>query len=188
MSCSLYHERAIGDILSKFAIQLTRAGEPADLNNKVVKFTMFDPDGDVIVALPSGVTSNVTVTDPDLAYVEYDFVANDVDEAGDFYGYFKVYDNTGAEPETFPASDDAILIRIFDPAQVRTTPDPNVITAQSIADLARSPRRVRTVEGTVEERSVNELIKAEQYLAAKEAGPVPWGMRVAKTKPPSTLS
>lgn len=52
---------------------------------------------------------------------------------------------------------------------------------------ALSPKRTRTEEGTVEERSINELIKAQDYIDRQNApSAVPWGIRVARTKPGST--
>jgi len=57
-----------------------------------------------------------------------------------------------------------------------------------IAELASAPLRVRTAEGTVEERSVDELIKADRYLAGRQAADaVPWGIRVARGKPGSSI-
>lgn len=57
-----------------------------------------------------------------------------------------------------------------------------------ILELASSPKRTRTAEGTIEERSVDELIKADQYLAAQQAGgAVPWGIRLARGKPGSSI-
>lgn len=54
----------------------------------------------------------------------------------------------------------------------------------NLAELANAPKRTRTEEGTVEERTVDELIKADQYLAAKtEAQTVPWGIRTARVRP-----
>jgi hypothetical protein len=67
---------------------------------------------------------------------------------------------------------------------VPETPPPD---APTLAELMVSPKRTRTAEGTVEERTVDELIKADRY---NNPGPdaVPWGIRIARTKPPSTCS
>lgn len=62
------------------------------------------------------------------------------------------------------------------------------ISQSDIEDLAKSPKRVRTEEGAVEERSVDDLIKADQYgnLSSASDKP-PWGIRFAKTKPRGTV-
>ena len=54
----------------------------------------------------------------------------------------------------------------------------------SIEELAAAPRRVSTDEGTVMERSIDELIKADQYLKANDIGDSPLhGLRVSRCKP-----
>lgn len=62
------------------------------------------------------------------------------------------------------------------------------ISETDVETLAKKAKRVRTEEGTVEERSVDELIKADQYSNQKSASEaVPWGMRFARTKPGGTV-
>lgn len=62
------------------------------------------------------------------------------------------------------------------------------ISGTDIENLAETPKRVRTEEGTVEERSVQELIDADRYTNQKTAvNAVPWGLRIARSKPPSAL-
>lgn len=61
------------------------------------------------------------------------------------------------------------------------------IEPEDIEDLAATPKRVRTDEGTVEERSVDELVKADRYAKQKAANAVPWGMRIAKIKPQGNI-
>ena len=62
------------------------------------------------------------------------------------------------------------------------------ISQTDVEDAGKGPKRVRTDEGYVEERPVDELIKADQYAATKAAqGAVPWGLRIARTKPPGTV-
>ena len=52
---------------------------------------------------------------------------------------------------------------------------------------ALSPKRTRTDEGTVEERSISELIAAQEYIDKQNAPTaVPWGMKLARVKPGST--
>jgi hypothetical protein len=197
MGCSLVHRRAYGDELSLFSLQLTRSGVPYDLTGKDVKFYLYDKDGNTII---NGATCSISVASS--GYVEYDFTAADyaamiADTASPlylggeetFHGFFKVFPTGGSDQgDTYPEDQDGIAVEIFDPAKERTTPSPS-ISELSIIELAKSPRRVRTVEGTVEERSVREMILADQYTANKAAADTPpWGMRVAKTMPGSTTS
>jgi len=64
-----------------------------------------------------------------------------------------------------------------------------VFSAADFADLVKAPKKTRTDEAYIEERSVDELIKARNQVLAEEAATgVPWGMRVAKSKPPGTVS
>lgn len=195
MACTLTHRRALGDELALFSVQLKRSGVVYDLTGKTVKFYLYDQDGNTII---NGAATSIS--NPTLGYVDYDFtVANYAAMVADtasplvtvgeetFYGYFKVLDGA-FEVDTYPANDDAIAVEIFNPAMPRTTPAPSV-TMADILELAKAPRRVRTVEGTVEERSVRELILADQYTASKDApDSPPWGMRVALSKPGSTTS
>lgn len=53
----------------------------------------------------------------------------------------------------------------------------------TVNDLAGAPKRTRTDEGTTEERPADDLIKLDQYAAQKGTNAVPWGMRIARTKP-----
>jgi hypothetical protein len=53
-----------------------------------------------------------------------------------------------------------------------------------IESLALSPRKIVTDEGSVEERSAQELIKADQHTTAQEIGDYPLhGLRISKFKP-----
>jgi hypothetical protein len=62
-----------------------------------------------------------------------------------------------------------------------------VLTAGDLIALAKGPKRVTGDEGTVEERSIKELIEADRYSQAKEAaGLPPYGMRIAKMRFPGT--
>jgi hypothetical protein len=62
------------------------------------------------------------------------------------------------------------------------------LTEGVITTMAQTPKRVRTAEGTVEERSIDDLIKADRYEAGKNAGDaVPWGIRIARSKPGSSI-
>ena len=58
------------------------------------------------------------------------------------------------------------------------------ISQNDIEDLGKSPRKVTTDEGTVTERSVDELIKADQYGSVKQVGDNPLhGLRISRCKP-----
>ena len=60
----------------------------------------------------------------------------------------------------------------------------DTITAENMVDTAKSPKRVTTDEGTVEERSIHELIAADQHQASKEAPDAPLhGLRISRAKP-----
>lgn len=62
------------------------------------------------------------------------------------------------------------------------------ISQTDIEDAGKDPKRVRTEEGTVEERSVQELIDADRYGQTKAAADaVPWGLRIARVKPGGTV-
>lgn len=52
-----------------------------------------------------------------------------------------------------------------------------------VEELARSPRRVTTDEGTVVERPVKELIEAEAHVAANEINDPLHGLRISRCKP-----
>lgn len=179
MSCKT-HQRLINDTLLPFYDQIVNDNQQVvNLTGYSVKFFLRDLAGTVVLAPTAGV-----IVDADDGQVSFDFPAGAVDEAGSFLGYWQVIN--GSEVSTYPP--EGIAVTIVDPGADNTPADQSVLTAEEIADLARAPRRTRTAEGTVEERSIADLIKADQHLAAKAADTVPWGMRIAKTKPPSTLS
>lgn len=172
------HKRAVGDTLSALALQITRDGLPVNLTGLAVVFNMTKLDG-----TPKVVNAACTISNPPLGYVEYDFTASDVNTAGEYRAYFTAIG--GAEPETFPADEDGFQILIYNP----NAPEISVpgISDEEFADLVKAPRRTRTVEGTVEERSIEDLIKADRYMKSQGAG-VPWGIKIARTKPPGTCS
>lgn len=171
------HRRAVGDTYSAFQVTIKKDGVAVDLTSKDVMFSMNDEDGNVVVAETA---TGVTVTDAANGEVEYDFQAADVDEAGNFYGYFHVYDTSpGTERDTYPP--DGVLIVLYAGTTDRT-PEETI----DIIGAANEPLRTRTREGFVEERSIDELIKANQYTSEANNLP-PWGIRVARTKPPDTL-
>lgn len=173
------HSRAVGDTLSKFAVQVTREGLPVNLSGLSAKFVMSDLNGNIIVNEASASISNAL-----LGHVEYDFQPSEVDEIGFYRGWFRIYG--AGEPDTYPASQEGIIIEIFDTSPAETTEDG--IPSDKFLDLATAPRRTRTVEGTVEERSIDDLIKADRYLKQQTIESTPWGVRTARTKPPGTCS
>ena len=63
-----------------------------------------------------------------------------------------------------------------------TTPAAGDDDAPTITVTSQGPKKVRTDEGYVEERSINELIQADQYDKAAAASAPPYGMKVAKTR------
>lgn len=62
------------------------------------------------------------------------------------------------------------------------------ITDQQLEDLALAPKRTRTDEGAVTERSVEELILADQYLKGKNNAKPPHGIRISQCKPPASAT
>ena len=59
------------------------------------------------------------------------------------------------------------------------------INDSDFEEKADSPRRVTTDEGTVEERSIDELIKADKHTQSRAAGDngPPHGLRISRFKP-----
>lgn len=165
-----------GDCVPKFVL-----GQLVHLEN-----VFTDPDtGDLVD--PGDMT--LTVEDPNGDQTVYDYPEDITRESlGVFYydvdgsieGVWKYHWHaTGAGQ----AADDGE----FEITSILTDePEP---TELDLLTLASAPKRVRTEEGTVEERSVDELIKADQYLKSQEAlDAVPWGIRVARTKPGGTVT
>lgn len=60
------------------------------------------------------------------------------------------------------------------------------ITPEEIEELATAPKRTQGDEGSIEEKPIDEVIKADQYIAAKAAAGPPYGIRVARFKYPGT--
>lgn len=62
------------------------------------------------------------------------------------------------------------------------------ITDSEISDAAKNPKRVTTDEGTVEERSVSELIEAQKHANANTGIDSPLhGLRISRFKPNGTV-
>lgn len=63
------------------------------------------------------------------------------------------------------------------------------LSDEQIDDLLSAPLKTATDEGTVQERSADDLIKLDKYAASKAAiERVPWGLRIARTKPGGTVN
>lgn len=72
---------------------------------------------------------------------------------------------------------------------VNITCTPIVASPATLADLTFAPQRVRTDEGTVEERPLPDLIQADVYNKLNDpalAKPL-WGIAVASVRPPDAL-
>ena len=71
-------------------------------------------------------------------------------------------------------------------AQPAATPAP-----ASISDLANAPARVRTDEGTVEERRMDDVIRGNVYSQLSNGTPAMakplWGIACASVRPPDAL-
>ena len=61
------------------------------------------------------------------------------------------------------------------------------IESSDIEDNAKGPSRMTTEEGSVQEKSVDELIKADNHTKAAAATAVPYGLRLARIKFPGTI-
>lgn len=176
---ALIVERAVGDTLTKLAATIQNDGNPRDLTGKTVLFVIKTLSG---VTVQAGGT--VTITSATDGEVEYDFQGNDVAAAGTYKAWFLIKDGSD-EPDTYPDNADGISFIVFDRSANTTPADPTI----DIIEMANAPSRTRTVEGTVEERSIHELIKADQYQASKAATDLPpWGIRIARVKPGGTTT
>lgn len=61
------------------------------------------------------------------------------------------------------------------------------LSDEELTELAAGPKRTTTDEGTVEERSARDIILLDQYSKQAASDAVPWGIRVARTKPRGTV-
>lgn len=58
----------------------------------------------------------------------------------------------------------------------------------TLEELMKSPKRTRTDEGAVTERSVEELIVADQYTTGQNNAKPPHGIKISQTKPPASAT
>ncbi len=61
------------------------------------------------------------------------------------------------------------------------------ITDDQLADLGTAPLKARTDEGTVEERPVDDIIRARRELQQGNVDGTPWGIKFARVKPGGTV-
>lgn len=87
-----------------------KSNSPVDLSGLTVEFYMIDDDGNEVIAQDS--TGVAVDADPTTGKVTKTFLADDVANAGDFYGYFVV--KNGTAEETFPVITANLLIRVHD--------------------------------------------------------------------------
>ena len=81
------HTRALGSRLTDLQVALVDDdGDAVDLTSKTVKFYMYDEEGTVIVS-----DGTCTITSTTGGLVSYSWAADDVDTAGEYWGYFRVY-------------------------------------------------------------------------------------------------
>lgn len=58
---------------------------------------------------------------------------------------------------------------------------PTQLSPAELVEMMNSPLEVETREGRVKNRTVDEAIKADQYLSQKKASGAPWGIMFART-------
>jgi len=61
------------------------------------------------------------------------------------------------------------------------------LTEDELDDLAKAPQLTKTDEATVKERDADDVIKLDQYSKGGSLNAVPWGLKIAKSKPPTAL-
>jgi hypothetical protein len=145
----------------------------------------LDADSDPTVTLRkagAAATESVTVTKRAGATGLYDCTVTPAGSLGDPYEVtesVEVYGNTTPYVETWTFT----LVGALGSSETTVTD-----FADDLTDIMNAPKVTKTEEGTVVERSVEELIKADAYLQNKaSADNVPWGIRVARIQPGDTL-
>lgn len=61
------------------------------------------------------------------------------------------------------------------------------LSEAELAELAGAPIMTRTDEGTIRERKAEDIVELDSYERGQSLNAVPWGLKLAKTKPPSAL-
>lgn len=101
------HNMIVGDTLTPIGAQLVRGSTPADLTGVTVEFRMTDGAGTDKVEWTAA-----EIVEAESGTVKYDFQDEDVDEAGTYFGYWRIVD--GAEYDTFPSDTNRLRIVIRD--------------------------------------------------------------------------
>lgn len=58
---------------------------------------------------------------------------------------------------------------------------PSQLSPAELMEMMSTPVEIETREGRVKNRTVDEAIKADQYLSQKKASGAPWGIMFART-------
>ena len=94
------HKHTVGDTLTPMLWSAIHGdGSPVDLTGLDVKFRMVSEDGTVIV---DDDDTGITVTEAEDGEGQYDFQPADVEAAGTFYAWIRVYDPVSGEFDTYP--------------------------------------------------------------------------------------
>jgi hypothetical protein len=99
-------ERMLGDRQIPISAKLVRNGAAVNLTGKTVKFHMVNKASQVVVNEQAA-----TIVSASEGTVSYALSANDVDESGEFYGWFIVLDGSSLT-DTFPHDGNKFQITI----------------------------------------------------------------------------
>lgn len=102
------HHVTKGDTATPIGATLTQAGSARDLTGETVEFKMVRRDGRVKVNW-----TGATIVTAASGTAQYDFQAADVNEAGEFFGYFRAK-TSGGEYTTFPADGRKLRVVIYE--------------------------------------------------------------------------
>jgi len=101
------HWISVGDTLTPLGAALKQSNKAVVLTGKSVEFKLVRDDGQVV---QDWTADGVTIVDETAGKVQYDFQPADVNEAGNFYGFFRV--GLGGEWDTFPPDGRRLRITI----------------------------------------------------------------------------
>lgn len=103
------HERSVGDTLRTLPVEIQRDGVAISIGSSdVVKFEMVSACGTVKIAETE---TGIQYTDRAAGQIDFAFSASQVDEEGEFYGYF--YHYVGAQKERAPVERQKLKIVIY---------------------------------------------------------------------------
>lgn len=186
----LIHNRVNQDTLLPLSVQiLLPSGEAYNLedSNISLQFKLYSFSGEEVTT--SGV---VNILDSRKGIVEYRWNINDYNHFNtlisispgitnyQYKAWFIV--NKSGDKYYYPQNNEGILVNVINPSGI------SEYESRNIEDLLFSPSKIKNLEGQIEERSVSELIEAEMWKESKKTDKVPWGIRIARTRPSSTLS